>query len=181
MKKLIAGSLVCAGLVVGVSQGAAANDVVAREDSLSVGHPIINLDGRAAVTLDRRDATYVWGQEATFTVAIKTEKGGPLATSGVVRWRLDNYGAHVFANGTADLAKANPFTVKGTLPYPGFLRLVVQDEKGKQLRAYSAAYEPEKIRTGVPKPADFDRFFSIVVAHEYPFFEDEGIAYHRHQ
>ena len=29
--------------------------------------------------------------------------------------------------------------------------------------------------------ADFDRFFSIVVAHEYPFFEDEGIAYHRHQ
>ncbi len=164
MKRLIMESLVWAGLAAGMAQVAAANDVVAREDSFSKGHPVINIDGRAQVTLDRRDATYACGQDATFTVAIKTEKGGPLATAGAVRWRLDNYGAHVFANGTADLAKANPFTVKGTLPYPGFLRLVVQDEKGKQLRAYSAAYEPEKIRTGVPKPADFDRFWDDAMA-----------------
>ncbi len=164
MKKIITRSLVCASLMTGMSQVATANDVVAREDSFSKGHPVINIDGRAQVSLDRRDATYACGQEAAFTVAIKTEKGGPLATSGVVRWRLDNYGAHVFAKGTADLAKANPFTVKGTLPYPGFLRLVVQDEKGKQIRAYSAAYEPEKIRTGVPKPADFDRFWDEAMA-----------------
>ena len=155
----VVGTMFCASL-----RGAVLSDVIQREDSFSVGHPVINIDGRAKVTLDRRDATYACGQDAVFSVTIKDAKDGPLASSGTVRWRLDNYGAHVFAKGVADLAKANPFTVKGTLPYPGFLRLVVQDAKGKQIRAYSAAYEPEKIRTGIPKPADFDRFWDDAMA-----------------
>ncbi|NLZ20067.1 MAG: family 20 glycosylhydrolase [Bacteroidales bacterium] len=29
--------------------------------------------------------------------------------------------------------------------------------------------------------ADFDRFFSIIVDHEYPYYESQGISYHRHQ
>ena len=140
------------------------SEVLQREDSFSKGHPIINLDGRALVFLDRRDATYRCGEDATFTVTVRKEKGGPAETAGTVRWRLDNYGTHVFAAGTNDLSKANPFTVKGTMPYPGFLRLLVQDSKGRQLRAYSAAYEPEKIRTGMPKPADFDAFWDAAVA-----------------
>ena len=27
---------------------------------------------------------------------------------------------------------------------------------------------------------DFDRFFSIVTDHEYPYYESLGISYHRH-
>ena len=46
MKKIITRSLVCASLMAGMSQVAAANDVVAREDSFSKGHPVINIDGR---------------------------------------------------------------------------------------------------------------------------------------
>lgn len=146
-----------------VATTAFANDVIAREDSFSVGHAIINLDGRASVTLDRANATYACGEEAVFTVTI-FETNGVKATSGKVLWQLDNYGAHQFAEGRPDLAKENPFTVKGTLPYPGFLRLRVLGERGRQLRAYSAAYEPEKIRTAVPKPDDFDAFWDGAVA-----------------
>ena len=152
------------GAVLCATCGAAQNDVIRLEDEFSKGHSIINLDGRVQVSLDRSDATYACGQEAAFTVSVKKGKGGPQETSGEVLWRLDNYGAHVFAKGRADLSKANPFAVKGTLPYPGFLRLVVQDAKGRQLRAYSAAYEPEKIHTAVPKPADFDAFWDGAVA-----------------
>lgn len=39
MKKIITRSLVCASLMAGMSQVVAANDVVAREDSFSKGHP----------------------------------------------------------------------------------------------------------------------------------------------
>ena len=145
-------------------QVAAANDVVSREDAFSVGRVVIPGNGAVEVALDRADATYACGHEVAFTVTVN-ETNAVAKTAGKVRWELDNYGAHVFASGTADLAAANPFVVKGTLPYPGFLRLTVYPEKGKKpLRRYSAAFEPEKIRTAVPKPDDFDAFWDGAVA-----------------
>ena len=154
--------IVCAA-VLGVVGTALANDVVAREDSFSVGRTIINLDGTAHVSLDRANAVYKCGEEAVFTIRI-TDTNGVAVTSGNVTWRLDNYGAHRFGEGKADLSKANPFQVRGTLNYPGFLRVTVLGERGRQLRAYSAAYEPEKITTALPKPADFDSFWDASVA-----------------
>ena len=138
--------------------GVAADGTVAREDAFGMEHPVIDVGGAAQIALDRRDAAYACGQEAVFTVTVR-DTNGVRAASGRVTWRLDNYGAHQFAAGEADLAAANPFTVKGTLPYPGFLRLVVRDGKGRQLRAYSAAYDMDRIRPAVPKPADFDSFW----------------------
>ena len=140
-----------------------ANDIISREDSFSKGKAIIDLDGRAKVSLDRRDAIYRCGEEAVFTVTI-FETNGVKATSGKVSWTLDNYGAHKFGENKVNLAKSNPFMVKGTLQYPGFLRVTVRNERGKRLRQYSAAYEPERIRTAVPKPDDFDAFWDSAVA-----------------
>ena len=143
---------------------AVANDVVSREDAFSVGRVIIPGDGAVEVALDRADATYACGQEAVFTVTVNGTNA-VARTAGKVRWELDNYGAHVFASGTTDLAAANPFVVRGSLPSPGFLRLTVYPEKGgKPLRRYSAAFEPEKLRTAVPKPDDFDAFWDGAVA-----------------
>ena len=158
MLNLLIAMVLCAS-----GAGTVGNDVVTREDSFSVGRTIINLDGTASVTLDRKDAIYRCGEEAVFTITI-FETNGVKATSGKVLWTLDNYGAHKFGEERADLAKANPFTVKGTLQNPGFLRVTVRGDRGKQLRQYSAAYEPEKIRTAVPKPDDFDAFWDGAVA-----------------
>ena len=153
-----------------VSLALGANDAtVAAEDALSAtigtGRAHIRVPSCAAVALDRADATYRCGDVATFTVDV-AQTNGVKFTSGTVEWRLDNYGAHVFAKGAVDLAKQSSFTVKGTLPYPGFLRLTVWSGRGMdRFRiAYSAAYEPEKIRTGLPKPSDFDRFWDEAVA-----------------
>ena len=148
---------------------AAADSTIANEDALSAtigtGRTHIDIANRAKVSLDRPDATYRCGEEATFFVSI-AETNGTKITSGIVEWRLDNYGSHTFAEGSVDLAKQTEFTVKGTLPYPGFLRLTVRSGKGMRYfrRHYSAAYEPEKIRTGLPKPADFDSFWDEAVA-----------------
>lgn len=136
---------------------------VAREDAFTDGRSLVELKGKPIISLDRRDATYSCGEDATFTVTV-LETNGTKATSGKASWRLDNYGAHVFAKGGVDLSKVNPFTVKGTLPYPGFLRMVVYDAQGHQLRAYSAAYEPGKIRAALPKPDDFDSFWDEAMA-----------------
>ena len=161
-------------LLAGAAVAAPGADEIARENAHSEGLTVISGKENVQIALDRPDALYTCGEEAVFTV----KSGGPHPASSLLRsslrsgdmlpqkvsWVLDNYGTHVFAKGTVDLAKENPFTAKGTLPYPGFLRLTIRDERGKQLRAYSAAYEPEKIRTAVPRPDDFDAFWENAIA-----------------
>lgn len=139
-------------------------DEIARENAHTEGRIVIsNGSSRLRFSLDRRDAIYKCGEDATFTVTILSTNGA-VATSGSVAWRMDNYGAHKFDEGEVDLANGNPFVVKGTMPTPGFLRLEVRGERGRRLGAYSAAFEPEKIRVAVPKPADFDAFWDDAVA-----------------
>ena len=151
--------IVVAGLAFAAHSGA----VEAREDALSDGRVIIPGDSLIKISVDRRDALYRCGEETAFTITVN-ETNGVKAASGVVSWQLDNYGAKVLAKGTADLSKSNPFIVRGTMQVPGFLRVVVKKQGDKRQKAYSTAYEPEKLRTAVPKPADFDRFWDDAIA-----------------
>ncbi len=165
-------------------------DEIAREDAHTEGRTVITGNCQVRFALDRANAMYRCGEEATFTVTVLATNGAASA-SGVATWRLDNYGAHKFAEGNVDLAAGNPFVVKGTMAVPGFLRLEVRDDKGRRLGAYSAAYEPEKIRTAEPKPADFDSFWDGAVARlekevpldvrieKVPGLLRKGIALHR--
>ena len=139
-----------------------AGDVESRENAHSDGRVIIPGNPRVAIAADRADALYRCGEETVFSVAVKGEDGA-LARSGTVSWRLDNYGAKVVAEGSADLAKENPFAVRGTMAVPGFLRITVRKDGDKRTTAFSTAYEWEKIRTAVPKPKDFDRFWDDAV------------------
>lgn len=141
----------------------AAGEVESRENAHSDGRVIIPGNPHVSIASDRADALYRCGEETVFSVAVKGADGAP-ARSGTVSWRLDNYGAKVLAEGTADLAAANPFTVRGTMAVPGFLRITVQKAGDKRTTAFSTAYEWEKIRTAVPKPEDFDRFWDEAVA-----------------
>lgn len=124
------------------------------------------------VETDRTNALYRCGEEATFTVTARGE-GGEILRAGALEATLDNFGERRLAARTVDLARENPFVLKGTQTAPGFLRLQVKSRtKGLKVApnkgqsspfAWGVAYEPERIRPGAARPADFDAFWADAV------------------
>jgi len=110
-----------------------------------------------SVENDHTNLLYDVGEDATFTVTVKDN--GLMVTGGIVTAVLDNFGPKVCCRRTINLAKENPFVVKGKLDDPGFLRLTLRS-KGMQSFAWSVGYDPTKIRKGSPSPEDFDAFWA---------------------
>ncbi len=104
------------------------------------------------IVADRDDCLYQCGETASFRITAK-EEDGSLSTNGTLTVTLDNFGGQKLSETSVDLSKMNPVVVTGTLKNPGFLRT---SAAGK---IFSCAYEPEKIRQGVPCPDDFDAFW----------------------
>ncbi len=112
------------------------------------------------VATDHEDALYRCGETATFTVTALDEGGKP-AAAGEVEAKLDDWGRISIAAETFDLAKGNPFSIKGKLDAPGFLRLRLKEAKKKvKETVWGVGYEPERIRKGSPSPDDFDEFWA---------------------
>ena len=109
---------------------------------------------------DHANLIYKVGEEATFTVT--ATRGGKPVAGGWVDAKLDNFGPSVQLSNRVDLAKGNPFTVKGKLAEPGFLRLTVSAEGATKV--WSVGYEPERIGKGSPSPDDFDAFWAAAKA-----------------
>ena len=109
-----------------------------------------------AIANDHTNLLYAVGEEATFSVTAMRD-GKPLAT-GAVEVKLDNFGPSVQQDRRVDLAEGNPFTVKGTLAEPGFLRLTLIGEGASKV--WSVGYKPAKIAKGSPMPEDFDAFWA---------------------
>ena len=109
------------------------------------------------VTQDHVNALYKAGEEATFTVTVKDDKGA-LMPSGRAKWSLDNFGPKKIGKGEAELAAGNPFTVKGKLDGDGFLRLRVSAHTNTVV--WGVGYDVEKIRQDEPRPADFDAYWT---------------------
>ncbi|MCQ2391216.1 MAG: acetylxylan esterase [Kiritimatiellae bacterium] len=106
------------------------------------------------------DALYKLGEEAVYTVTA-TNGAGERITSGVVHARLDNYGPKIQLERDVDLAKENPFVVRGKLDEPGFLRLSMSGKGiGKNNSRWGVGYEPTRIVAGGEVPADFDQFWA---------------------
>ena len=110
------------------------------------------------VVNDHTNLIYRVGEEASFTVTARDGKAG-LAAKGTVDVVLDNFGPGVQLSNRVDLAKGNPFTVKGKLAEPGFLRLTL-DAEGAKRKVWGVGYEPERIVKGSPSPDDFDAFWA---------------------
>ncbi|MBQ0031862.1 MAG: acetylxylan esterase [bacterium] len=108
------------------------------------------------VANDHTNLLYKVGEESVFTVTAVRD-GKPVA-EGWVDAKLDNFGPKVQRTCRFDLAKGNPFTVKGKLAEPGFLRLSLKAKDASKV--WSVGYEPEKIEKGSPSPDDFDAFWS---------------------
>lgn len=111
---------------------------------------------------DHPDAIYACGDTATLTVTAFETNDVP-ATVGEVNATLDNFGTQTVFTARFDLAKANPFKVTGTLREPGFLRIVLSG-KGIKRTVQSVGFDPEHIRRGGPRPADFDEWWDAQVA-----------------
>ena len=111
---------------------------------------------RFEISQDHADALYHAGEEVVFRVSLVDDKGAP-KTAGEVKWSVDNFGEVGLGKGIADLAKANPFEVRGSLDEPGFLRLKVSE--GKTSRVWSVGYDVGKIRQTEPVPDDFDAYW----------------------
>ena len=108
------------------------------------------------IVQDRENALYGCGETATFTVRVADSQGGA-PTNGLVAWTLDNFGSVKVGSGSADLAKANPFTVRGKLDEPGFLRLTARCDDASKV--WSVGYDVGRIRQDEPCPADFDEYW----------------------
>ena len=113
-----------------------------------------------AIANDHTNLIYRVGEEAVFTVTA-TRDGKPVA-EGWVDAKIDNFGPGVQLSNRVDLAKGNPFTVKGRLAEPGFLRLTLKAKDASKV--WSVGYEPERIEKGSPSPDDFDAFWSAARA-----------------
>ncbi|MGN0853322.1 MAG: acetylxylan esterase [Kiritimatiellia bacterium] len=114
------------------------------------------------VVADRADCLYRCGEEATFTVTAVGSDGGAV-TSGVVNAVVDNFGPRIQVRERIDLSGRNPFTLKGTMAEPGFLRVRL-DGADCRKQSFGVAYEPARIEKGSPSPADFDAFWAAARA-----------------
>ena len=115
------------------------------------------------VVNDHANALYRVGDEATFVVTVTNAEEGVLK-AGTFDWQLDNFGTAVVAKGRVDLAKGNPFVLKGKLGEPGFLRLTLNGAEMKRPFVWGVGYDPEKIEMGGVEPADFDAFWRDAIA-----------------
>ena len=105
---------------------------------------------------------YRVGEQSEWTFG--AYRGGRILTNGLVAVTFDNFGEKTVAVVTNDLAKGNPFTLRSALGEPGFLRATARIAGGKGERIWSVGYEPERIRKGSPRPADFDAWWDGQVA-----------------
>ena len=127
-----------------------------------------------AITLEIHEKemrTYKVGETVTFTVTAYESAGKKLSAGKFRLFFRDSGGKNIKKYQDIDLSKGNPVTVTAKLDHPGFITLmpsactmpdgsVVKWVRKRPEPFGGAAVEPEKIRAGSEKPADFDKFWA---------------------
>ena len=118
------------------------------------------------LTVDRADAVYACGEEATVRVTTHDAQGGTLS-AGQVAFTVDAFGTNRLFSRTLDMAKENPYVWRGTLKEPGFLRCAATPvgAKGGKPVVVGIAFDPQGIRLGSGgAPEDFDAYWQSEIA-----------------
>ena len=111
------------------------------------------------VEASRKDYRYRVGEEVVFTLYSSED-----VTSGVMKVRLDNFGTNVLSEAKWELASNHVFKMSGRLGEPGFMRVMLSDERGVAWPAESVMVEPYKIRPACDEPGDFEAYWSAARA-----------------
>lgn len=114
--------------------------------------------------VDKETQVYQVGEESNVTISVLS-KDGNLATSGSLTVNLTNDGRDQITEPIVfDLSKDNPAQVKTGLSYPGFLQINAlaksSDGKSNCRSLAGLAFSPENIEPGLPKPEDFDEYWT---------------------
>lgn len=112
------------------------------------------------ITADRPDAIYKVGEDATFNV--KLLDGDKPAAGVELNYTLSLDGHKELSKGKTS-STDRPFTVKGKLDEPGFLRLTVTCKPEGQAVVNgmgAVGYDPPAIKPSLPVPDDFDAFWN---------------------
>lgn len=96
------------------------------------------------------------GETGKFKITVRDKKGEPL-TSGRVICAFSDERFRPLAESTHDLAGGNPFEAGLVMENPGFLRCTARIDGSSAFAVI--AFEPEKIVSGQPAPADFKDFW----------------------
>jgi cephalosporin-C deacetylase-like acetyl esterase len=112
-----------------------------------------------SISCDSKNALKRCGEDTVFTITA-FDKNKKRSTNGVYKVYLNNFSENQIYTGEVDLAKNNPFKIKGKLDAPGFLRVSAYSDETKAVKHFSVGYEPEKIVKASPSPADFDSFWA---------------------
>ena len=114
------------------------------------------------------DALYRVGEKARFTLTAKDLAKDAASSGGVVSVTMDNFGGKVLLRKDWSPSEEPVLTVEGSLDEPGFLRVTAMTRPrpkgslwgiGKGNVCWSVGYEPEKIKAGSARPADFDAYW----------------------
>ena len=111
-----------------------------------------------AAEANHPDCLYRIGEEAVFTVTV-TNGPGVKVSEGTLQVTMDDWCRHTLTKETVDLAKTNPFVVRGKLTEPGFIRLSVKGGGVEKPFLRGVAFVPEHIRAAGECPEDFDAFW----------------------
>jgi len=126
--------------------------------------PMWALAQTVEIVSDHTNAVYACGESATFTVRVVGADKQPVK-AGHLNVSITNFGTQTLANAAFDLAARNPVTCAAALREPGFLKCVATIRLGTNAcrTVFGVAYEPEKIKVGSERPADFDAFWDAAV------------------
>lgn len=129
---------------------------------LSVRAAGLPVEACAEITTDHADAVYRCGETVTFTIRPLFKAKAQIELDD---WRNDHPLVKPF---TVNTATAETFKVSAKLDKPGFLRVRIfyrrLPENRYEAAWWAAAVEPEKIKPGTERPADFDAYWDGEIA-----------------
>lgn len=112
---------------------------------------------------DRADQVCHVGQSAVVTMTVLDNKGEPVE-KGMLRVRVTNDGGETLDRQDFNLAESNPAAVNVSLSFPGHALVKVTasgEGVGEDVhRLFGLSFDPQQIEPGLPKPDDFDRFWT---------------------